>query len=80
MNKGVNAQANGFNENSSGFIALSTLINQGNVLDPNVNPVALRIEIEKQFGEDAVKSATSDAQQIALTCRYQSRVRQLKRC
>ena len=65
MNKGVNAQANGFNENSSGFIALSTLINQGNVLDPNVNPVALRIEIEKQFGEDAVKSATSDAQQIA---------------
>ena len=65
MNKGVNAQANGFNENSSGFIALSTLINQGNVLDPNVNPVAIRIEIEKQFGVDAVKSATSDAQQIA---------------
>ena len=65
MNKGVNAQANGFDENSSGYIALSTLINQGNVLDPNVNPVAIRIEIEKQFGVDAVKSATSDAQQIA---------------
>tara|TARA_Y100001958_G_C21243293_1_gene572020 strand:- start:1704 stop:4040 length:2337 start_codon:yes stop_codon:yes gene_type:complete len=62
--KNINAEASGFDKKSSGFIAISGMINQGLMLLPNVDPTEVRAIIENQFGADAVNSDKSDVETI----------------
>ena len=62
--KNINAEASGFDKKSSGFIAISGMINQGMMLLPNVDPTEVRAIIENQFGANAVNGDKSDVETI----------------